>query len=181
MMDDGDMHILPDGSGFFVAEVGPRERPPLSILRYVNPVSFGPQHLEQLRRLEEHMWDGTTAVQLALRIAQGDVWLWEVGEDEHHAIVLLSLVVTPQYQILWIEGAAGDGILARAPSILADIRSIAHFYACGRIRASSDREGFDSLPDKLGFEKVSIVWELEIDDGRQLSDATDATDGHAED
>lgn len=156
------------------------ERPELAVLRYINPADFGPQHLKQLQRLEAHAWDGLTARTCALRIARQELWLWEVGEDDEHAIVLTSLLEDGEGGILWIEGAAGNGILARAEDIVDDLRLIANFYSATRIRAASARDGFESLPDKLGFKAVSTLWQLETTDERRPEAAGDPI-SHAED
>lgn len=174
--------ILPDDSGFFVMEI-PDEppRPTLTILRFITPDGFGPQHLQQLRRLEEYSWDGLTARDIALRIATGDLWLWEVGDDEEHAVVVTSLIVTQGQRVLWIDGAAGNGILAKARDIVSDLSLIASFYDCIAIRAASEREGFDSLPDKLGFACVSTIWELEIGHGGWIDTGPHDTERDADD
>lgn len=156
-------------------------RPDLAVLRFITPDGFGPQHLQQLRRLEDYTWDGTTARGLALRIAQGDAWLWEVGDDEEHAVVIVSVLANEQAKTLWIDGAAGNGILARAKDIVSDLRTIAGFYDCTAIRAASEREGFGSLPDKLGFACVSTIWELEISHGRALNAILDDAERDADD
>lgn len=158
----------------------PSPRPPLSILRFITPDGFGPQHLQQLRRLEEYSWDGLTARDIALRIATGDLWLWEVGDDEEHAVVVTSLIITQGQRVLWIDGAAGNGILAKARDIVGDLSLIASFYDCIAIRAASEREGFDSLPDKLGFACVSTIWELEIGHGRRIDTGPHDTERDAE-
>lgn len=160
--------------------VGLRERPNLAVLRYINPADFGPHHLRQLYRLEKHSWDGLTALMCAARIAAQDMWLWEVGDNDEHAIVLTSLLVDPAGGILWIEGAAGNGILAAAGDIVGDLRLIADFYGARRVRATSERDGFESLPDKLGFKAVSTIWELETEDERRQQAASDP-DSHSED
>lgn len=157
-----------------------RERPPLSVLRYITPGDFSPQHLKQLLRLEKFAWDGTTAKACAMRIAAQELWLWEVGDNEEHAIILTSLLSDPHGQVLWIEGAAGNGILAEAANIINDLHLIADFYGADRIRAASARDGFESLPDKLGFQAVSTIWELETDHERR-SQAAGNADGDAED
>lgn len=142
------------------------ERPDLSVLHYISPAAFGPHHLEQLQRLARFATDGTTAVEWARRIAMGEVWLWEVEQDERHAVILTSTLGFPPHT-LFIEGAAGNGIVARGPKIVADLRAIASFYGATRLQAVSKRDGFASLPEHLGFEAASTIWELEIGDGQQ--------------
>lgn len=167
--------------GYYVGYPEDVQRPPLAILRFITPDGFGPQHLQQLRRLEDFAWDGTSAKELALRVYHGDAWLWEVGDDEEKAVVVTSLIVTRGRRSLWIDGAAGNGILARAPLIVGDLKAIAKFYNCDAIRAASEREGFESLPDKLGFACVSTIWELETDHERRYDTLSDHAERDADD
>jgi len=144
-------------------------RPELAVLRYINPADFGPRHLELLQRLEANSWDGTTAARIAYRIAMQEVWMWEVGED-NAPIVLTSIQDTEQGRVLFLDGAAGVGIVKNAEAIVSDLHLIAGFYGASRIRALSEREGFKSLPDLFNFQPVATVWELEVDDGRRRSE-----------
>lgn len=151
------------------------QRPALAVLCYVSPAAFGPRHLEHLRRLEANSADGTTALDWAYRIAHGEVWLWELRADAapEQPVVLTSTLGLPP-ETLFLEGAAGSGILKNAAAILADLRTIARHYGCTQLRAMSGREGFDALPDKLGFQAVATVWQLEVnDDGQQAPEGND--------
>lgn len=150
------------------------ERPQLKVLRYINPAAFAPHHLKQLYRLERFAWDGSTAIENARRIAGQDVWLWEVGDDEEHAIVLTSICAAGDNLILFVEGMAGDGILARSEDLVNDVHTIARFYGCSRVRATSERDGFVSFAEQHGFLPKATVWEAEVRNGQQGTSDTDA-------
>lgn len=142
------------------------DRPELRCLRYVNPADFGPRHGTQLVRLAENSWDGITAGQLALDIRAGKLWLWDVDGTEG-AIILLSVKTADSGQdMLWVDGAAGNGIVKMTPDIIADLRTIAASYGLSHIRTMSPRD-WQGIPQQFGFVPVSTIWELEIEDGQQ--------------
>lgn len=148
-------------------------RPPLLVLRPVPPAAFTERHFQQLQRLEPYMWDGRTALALARQVWKGEVLVWEV-EGTDHAVVLTSVEAGPADPILWLDGLAGDGIMARGHAIVADLRTIAREYGCPRIRASSLRGAWDAAVQTLGFHQIATVYSMNVEeaqDGRIEADA----------
>lgn len=144
-------------------------RPPLQVLRYINPAEFNARHLESLKRLEAEAWDGTTARDWALRIHQGLTWLWEVDGTES-AIVLTSSDCGPD-NALFLEGLAGNGILANKRAIIEDLKVIAREYGANQISTATARDTpFSRLAQEMGFSQVSVNYSLTLedpDDGQQ--------------
>lgn len=146
-------------------------RPDLTALSYVNPAQFGPAHLALLQRLVNNTWDADITVRgLASRILLGDLWVFEAREP--HALVLLATTARNGHLAgeLVIEGIAGDGVLARADDIAADIHIIAHHYGATRITTVTAREGWEALGARLGFEPKATIWQMEVDDGRRRTE-----------
>lgn len=137
-------------------------RPELEVLRYVPREAFTPAHMEQLKRLEEYAWDGTTALDFALQVWKGESWVFEL-EGTESAIVLLSSSTSNGG--LFVEGLAGDGIIARLDPLGRDLRVIACEYGCKRIDCTSIRgDAFAGLAQRVGFTPVSVNYSIILED-----------------
>lgn len=140
-------------------------RPTLEILTYIAPGAVQPAHIANLKRLEANAWDGTTAVELAFSIAKGNTFLWEVA-DTGGSIILTSVGNRGNVRELYLDGLAGDGIIAASPAIVRDLRLIRDEYQCTRIAVTAPRDGWGKFAEELGFKPVSTNYFMEMDDGR---------------
>jgi len=149
-------------------------RPILRVLRYLPIAGFTATHFQQLQRLAPMMWDGQTPFTMAKEVYDGLLHVWEV-EGTDHAVVLTRIVGEGD-RILWLDGIAGDGIMARAEAIVADLRTIGREYGCTQVRASSIRGAFEVLFERFGFQPLAVTYTMDIDqeepqDGRIEADA----------
>lgn len=139
-------------------------RPPLEVLRYVDPNDITVDHLANFVKLEQTTWDGTQAEDWLSDIKIGASFLWECeGAD---AVVITRVVARGQTRELSVDGVAGRGIMAHAGAVARDLLVIAGQYNCQFVGGDAIPMGLRRLYDHMGMRAVSVHYVMETANGQ---------------
>jgi hypothetical protein len=138
------------------------ETPSLGVLERVH-VPEGSPNVVLLPQIAAAMWNGALSAQdLLVEVKEGRVTMWHIRGIER-GVALLRIEQSPQHRTLVLDGIAGHNVLRKAQAIGADLVTIARFFGCVAIEATTTDPRWEPVTRRLGFVPVSVNYLKRID------------------